>query len=69
LIDYFAELDASRPDPEKAGNVLKMKAGIDPADFDDKSVQEILGVPDDEKKGLDSSYDSQIESGLDENVS
>jgi len=69
LIDYFAELDASRPDPEKAENVLKMKAGIDPADFDDKNVQEILGVPDDEKKGLDSSYDSQIESGLDANVS
>lgn len=69
MIDYFAELDASRPDPEKAENVLKMKAGIDPADFDDKNVQEILGVPDDEKKGLDSSYDSQIESGLDANVS
>jgi hypothetical protein len=59
LIEFFGELEGGENE-EEAEELIKLRAGIDPRDFEDKDVQEILGVPDEVKQGLYSS-DSEDE--------
>lgn len=52
MVEYCAELEGITEEKVRA------RAGIDPAECDDKAVPELLGVPDDEKRGL---YDSECD--------
>ncbi len=63
MIEVFAELNL---DSKKSGSIeaesllIKKRAGVDPEDFEDKDIQQILGVFDEFKKGLyGSEYDSE----------
>ena len=56
LIEVFSEYDP------KGEDAITTKAGLDPDDFDDKSVQDCIGVHNEERQGLyGSEYDSEGE--------
>ena len=53
MIEVFSELmDCSQ-------EVLKQRVGIDPEDFDDQEIQDLLDVPNEVKKGLYGSEDDE----------
>lgn len=85
LIEYFGEIvDSELESARLASNVnpgsiksssltgedlVKLRAGIDPADFEDQEVQQIIGVYNEEKNGLygsESEEESQEEDSADD---
>ena len=60
LVEVFSDLHQEDP------AVFKSKVGLAEEDFDDKEIQEVLGVFDEEKKGLDGDMADDEENSEDE---
>lgn len=46
---------------EQASDQIKMRAGLDPSDFEDLEIQHLLGVMNEEKHGLYGSEEDEDE--------